>query len=48
MEIAKPHKGGRIEDMNTDDFTLHLVDLVEARHDTKFGLSKLTNEVIEG
>ena len=37
-----------MEDMTTDDFTLHLVDLREARHDTKVGLWKSTNEVIEG
>ena len=48
MEIAKPNKGGRIEDMTIDDFTLHSVDLGEARNDTKVGLWKLTNEVIEG
>ena len=48
MEIAKPNKGGRIEDMTADDFTLHSVDLGEARHDTKVGLWKSTNEVIEG
>ena len=48
MEIAKPNKEGRIEDMTTDDFTLHSVDLGEARHDTKVGLWKSTNEVIEG
>ena len=48
MEIAKPTKDGRIEDMSIDDFTLHSVDLGEARHDTKVGLWKSTNEVIEG
>ena len=48
MEIAKPNKEGRIKDMTTDDFTMHLVDLREARHDTKVGLWKSTNEVIEG
>ena len=48
MEIAKPNKEGRIEDMSTDDFTLHSVDLGEDRHDTNIGLWKSTNEVIEG
>ena len=48
MEIAKPNKGGRIEDMTADDFTLHSVDLGEATHDTKVGLWKSNNEVIEG
>ena len=48
MEIAKPNKEGRIEDMTIDDFTMHLVDLGEAIHDTKVGLWKSTNEVIEG
>ena len=48
MEIAKPNKEGRIEDMTTDDFAMHLVDLREARHDTKVGLWKSTNEVTEG
>ena len=48
MEIVKPNKEGRIKDMTTDDFTLHSVDLGEARHDTKVGLWKSTNEVIEG
>lgn len=31
-----------------DYFTMHLVDLEEARHDTKVSLWKSTNEVIEG
>ena len=47
-EIANANKGGLIEDMTIDDFTLHLVDLGEARHDTKVALWKSTNEVIEG
>ena len=47
MEIAKPNKGGRIEDMRADDFTLHSFDLGEARHDTKVSLWRLSNEVIE-
>ena len=47
MEVAKPNKEGRIKDMTLDDFTLHSIDLGEARHDTKVGLWKLTNEVIE-
>ena len=38
MEIAKPNKGGRTEDMTANDFTLHSIDLGEARHDTKVGL----------
>ena len=47
MEVAKPNKEGRIEDMTPDDFTLHSIDLGEARHDTKVSLWKSTNEVIE-
>ena len=47
MEIAKPTNDGQMEDMTTNDFTMHLVDLGEARHDTKVGLWKSTNEVIE-
>ena len=47
MEIAKPNKAGRIEDMTPKDFTLHSIDLGEARHDTKVGLWKSGNEVIE-
>ena len=47
MEIAKPNKVGRIEDMMPDDFTLHSIDLGEARHDTKVGLWRSSNEVIE-
>ena len=48
MEIAKPNKVGIIVDMSPDDFTLHSIDLGEARHDTKVGLWRSTNEVIEG
>ena len=48
MEIAKLTKEGRIEDMSTDNFSLHSVDLGEARHDTKVGLWMSKNEVIEG
>ena len=48
MEIVKPTKYGRMEDMIAYDFTLYLVDLGEARNDTKVGLWKSTNEVIEG
>ena len=48
MEIAKPNKGGRIEDMIPDDFTLHSINLGEAKHDTKVGLWRSSNEVIEG
>ena len=47
MEIAKPNKAGRIEDMTPKDFTLHSIDLGEAKHDTKVGLWKSGNEVIE-
>jgi len=47
MEIAKPTKEGRIKDMSTDDFALHSMDLGEVRHDTKVGLWKSKNEVIE-
>ena len=38
MEVVKPNKAGRIEDMAPADFTLHSIDLGEARHDTKVGL----------
>ena len=48
MEIAKLNNGGRLEDMNDDDFTVHSVDLGEARHDTKVGLWRSSNELIEG
>lgn len=48
MEIEKPNKVGRIEDMSRDDFTLHSIDLGEARHDTKVGLWRSSKEVIEG
>ena len=48
MEIAKPTKEGRIKDMSMDDFSLHSMDLREVRHDTKVGLWKSTNDVIEG
>ena len=48
MEIEKPTKKGRIEDMTIDDFTMHSIDLREARHDTKVSLWKYTYEVIEG
>ena len=36
MEIAKPNKVGRVEDMMPNDFTLHSIDLGEGRHDTKW------------
>lgn len=48
MEIEKLNKGGRIEDMNPNGFTLHSIDLGEAKHDTKVGLWRSSNEVIEG
>ena len=48
MEIAKLNKVGRIEYMSLDDFTLHSIDLGEARHDTKVCLWISSNEVIEG
>jgi len=48
MEIAKLNKRGRMKDMMADDFTLHSVDLGEARHDTKVGLWRKSNEVIKG
>ncbi len=48
MEIAKPNKVGQIEDMTPKDFTLHSIDLGEARHDTKVGLWRSGNEIIEG
>ncbi len=47
MEVEKPNNAGRIEDMMPEDFTLHSIDLGEARHDTKIGLWKSGNEVIE-
>ena len=47
MEIEKSNKVGRIEDMSPNDFTLHSIDLREVRHDTKVGLWRLSNEVIE-
>ena len=47
MEVAKPNKEGRVEDMTPEDFTLHSIDLGEARHDTKVSLWKSTNKVIE-
>ena len=47
MEFSKPNKDGRIKDMTPDDFTLHSIDLSQARHDTKVGLWKLTNVVTE-
>ena len=47
MEIEKPNKIGRIEDMMPEYFTLHLIDLGEARHDKNVGLWKSSNEVIE-
>ena len=47
MEVAKPNKVGRIEDMTPEDFTLHSSDLGKARHDTKVGLWRSSNEVIE-
>ena len=33
--------------MTLEDFTLHSIDLGEARHDTKVGLWRSSNEVIE-
>ena len=47
MEVAKPKKAERIEDLTPADFTLHSIDLGEARHDTKVGLWRSSNEVIE-
>ena len=47
MEVAKPNKEGRIEDMTPEDFILHSIELGEARHDTKVSLWKSTNQVIE-
>ena len=47
MEITKPAKDGSIEDLTTIDFMLQSLDLGEVRHDTKVGLWKSTNEVIE-
>lgn len=48
MEIVKPNKVRQIEDMTPKDFTLHSIDLGKARHDTKVGLWRSSNEVIEG
>ena len=48
MEIAKPNKVGWIEEITLEDFTLHSIDLGEARHDTKVGLWRSGNEIIEG
>lgn len=48
MKIAKPTKKGRIKDMFVEDFTFHSIDLEEVRHETKLGLWKSTNDVIEG
>ena len=47
MDVEKPNKTGRIEDMTLEDFTLHSIDLGEARNDTKVGLWRSSNEVIE-
>lgn len=47
MEIAKPSKVGRMEEMTPEDFTLHSIDLGEARHETKVGLWRSGNEIIE-
>ena len=47
VEVEKQKKVGRIEDMMPEDFTLHSIDLREARHDTKVGLWRSSNEVIE-
>ena len=47
MEIENLNKAGRIEDMMPDDLTLHSIDLGDARHDTKVGLWRSSNEVIE-
>ena len=47
MEVEKPNKIGRIEDMMPADLTLHSINLGEAMHDTKVGLWRSSNEVIE-
>ena len=47
VEIEKPNKVGRIEDMTPNDFTLYSIDLGEARHDTKVDLWRSSNEVVE-
>ena len=36
-----------MEEMTPEDFTLHSIDLREARHDTKVGLWRSGNEIIE-
>jgi hypothetical protein len=47
VEIAKPTKDDRIEDLSSNDFELQSVDLEEAQHDTKVDLWKSTTIVIE-
>ena len=47
MEVAKPNRAERIEDMTPPDFTLHSINLREASHDTKVGIWRSRNEVIE-
>ena len=47
MEITKPTKEGRIEDLTINEFTLEPPNLGEFRNDTKMGLWRETNEVIE-
>ena len=47
MEVAKSNRAGRIEDMALVDFSLQSIDIKEARHDTKVGLWRSSNEVIE-
>ena len=48
MEIEKPMKEGRIQDMTIDDFTMHSIDLKEAIHNIKVSLWKSINKVIKG
>jgi hypothetical protein len=47
VEVAKPVKEGRIEDLSSNDFELQSIDLGEMRHDTKVDLWKSTTIVIE-
>ena len=45
IEVAKPTREARVEDMTSADFEIQSIDLGEARHDTKVDLWKATTEV---
>ena len=47
MEISKPTREERIEYLTMTNFEVQSLDLDEAIHDTKVGLWKVTNEIIE-